>query len=101
MVETGGKSNLSWCALWPALEPPKKSSLLTLSTTSDFLISISNVNKACLAHLISCQLRIKHNLDSCVQVFFLRRRNLTVGVLVKNIREKSACKTDPLKPVLI
>ena len=28
MVETGGKSNLSWCALRPALEPPKKSGLL-------------------------------------------------------------------------
>ena len=28
MVETGGKSSLSWCALQPALEPPKKIGLL-------------------------------------------------------------------------
>ena len=58
MVETGGKSNLYWYAFRPALEPPKKSGLITLSTSSNFSVSISDVNKACFVDLIICQLRI-------------------------------------------
>ena len=52
------------------LEPQDKSSLLPLSTNSDFSVSVSDVNKACFADLISLRLRISHYLDSCVKVLF-------------------------------
>ena len=54
MVETGGKLNSSWYTLQPALEPLKKSGLLPSSTNSDCSVSVSGVNKACFADLVSC-----------------------------------------------
>ena len=38
--------------------------LLPLSTNSDFSVSISDVNKACFADLISCRLRIIHKMET-------------------------------------